>query len=80
MHEASIAAEISMIVEENVKAYNLKRVTRIVIKVGSFNAIDNQSLNFAFEALTKGTACEAARIELETIEGFELLVDRIEGE
>jgi len=80
LHEASIAAEILMIVFTNIKAYNLKRVTLVLIKVGTFNAIDKESLTFAFNALTKGTACEGATIDLVTIDGFELLVEKIEGE
>lgn len=80
MHEASIALEIYEIVEENIKEYSLESVTLILIKVGSFNGIDEESLEFAFKAISKGTKCENAKIIMEAVVGFELLVERIEGE
>lgn len=80
MHEASIAFEIYSIVDENIKEFNLKNVNLIVIKVGSFNGIDEESLKFAFRSLSKGTKCEQATIVVEAVGGFELLVERIEGE
>ncbi|SHJ26723.1 hydrogenase nickel incorporation protein HypA/HybF [Clostridium cavendishii DSM 21758] len=80
MHEASIAFEIYEIVQENINLYKLKNVTLIVIKVGSFNGIDKASLKFAFEAISKGTKCKDAKIVIEEIKGFELMIERIEGE
>lgn len=80
MHEASIAFEIYNIVDENISIFKLQSVTLILIKAGSFNAIDEQALSFAFKAISKGTKCENAKIILENVEGFELLVERIEGE
>ena len=80
MHELSIAFEIYNIIDENIKEYNLKNVKVILIKAGSFNRIDEKSLNFAFKALSKGTKCENAKIIIDVVDGFELLVERIEGE
>lgn len=80
VHEVAIASEIYSIVEENIKDYKIKGVTLILIKVGSFNGIDGESLKFAFKAISKGSKCENAKIIMEAVEGFELLVERIEGE
>lgn len=80
VHEASIAYEIYEIVEESLNEYNLKNVSLISIKVGSFNGIDEASLRFAFEVISKGSSCEKAKVIIEEVEGFELLVDRIEGD
>lgn len=80
MHEVSIAFEIYEIVESNIQLYKLKDVTSIFLKVGSFNGIDEESLKFAFKALSYGTPCENANIIIEPGEGFDLIVERIEGE
>lgn len=80
MHELSIAYKIYEIVEENIKLYNLKNVELIVLKVGSFNGIYERSLRVAFKAISKGSKCENAKVVVETVDGFELLVERIEGE
>ena len=80
MHELSIASEIYKIIDKNIKEYNLKNVNLILIKAGSFNWIDEKALKFAFRALSKGTKCENATIMIEVVDGFELLVERIEGE
>lgn len=80
MHEASIAWEIYGIVEENAKLYNLKVISSIFLKIGDFNGIDEESLKFAFKALSYGTNCENAEILIEPGQGFDLIVQRIEGE
>lgn len=80
MHELSIALKIYEIVEENIVLHNLNKVDLIVIKVGRINGIYEKSLRVAFKAISKGTKCEQAKIVIETVEGFELLVERIEGE
>lgn len=80
MHELSIAFEIYKIIDKNIKEYNLKNVNLILIKAGSFNRINEKALKFAFRALSKGTKCENATIMIEAVDGFELLVERIEGE
>lgn len=80
VHEASIASEIYDIVEENIKNYKIKLVTLIIINVGSFNGINEESLEFAFRAISKGSKCENAKIIMVPVQGFELLVERIEGE
>lgn len=80
MHELSIAFEIYKIIDKNIKEYNLKNVNLILIKAGSFNLINEKALKFAFRALSKGTKCENATIMIEVVDGFELLVERIEGE
>lgn len=80
VHEASIASEIYDIVEENINEYRLESVTLILIKVGSFNGINDECLKFAFNSISKGTKCGNAKIIIESVDGFELLVERIEGE
>ena len=80
MHEASIAFEIYNIVNENTKDYKIKNINSILIKVGSFNGINEESLKFAFKSLSKGTNCENATLMIEPVDGFELLVETIEGE
>jgi len=80
VHEVSIASEIYKIVEESIKDYKIKNVTLILIKVGNFNAIEEESLKFAFNVISKGTKSENAKIILEVVEGFELIVERIEGD
>lgn len=80
MHELSIAFKIYEIVEENIKLYHLNNVDLIVLKVGRINGIYEKSLRVAFKAISKGSKCEHAKVVIETVEGFELLVERIEGE
>lgn len=80
MHEASVAFEIYQIVEESIKIHNLKNVDKVSIKVGDFNGIDENALRFAFNALTKESKYKNTKLIIEKVQGFELLVERIEGE
>ncbi|WP_207752958.1 hydrogenase/urease maturation nickel metallochaperone HypA [Clostridium yunnanense] len=80
VHEASIAYEIFLIIEESVRKYNLEKVNLIVLSIGGYNGIFEESLKFAFTAISKGTKCEEAELIITKTEGFEMVVERIEGE
>lgn len=69
MHEVSIMGEIFEIIEDNVKSYNLKRVDKVVLKIGEFTCVEEGALRFAFEAFSKDTEAEEA----------ELIIDRVEA-
>ncbi|WP_459195559.1 hydrogenase maturation nickel metallochaperone HypA/HybF [Wukongibacter baidiensis] len=61
--------EIFEIVKENIITYNLKKVEKVVLKIGEFTCVEEGALRFAFEAFTKDTEAEEA----------ELIIDRVEA-
>jgi hydrogenase nickel incorporation protein HypA/HybF len=80
VHEASIAYEIFLVIDENIRKYNLEKVRRIFLSIGEYNGIFEESLKFAFIAISKDTKCEEAKLIITKTEGFDMVVERIEGE
>ena len=69
MHEAAIAQSIIDIAAGQLEEGGYRRVTRIAVKVGHLSSIVPESLQFAFQALARGTAAEAATLQIEEVEG-----------
>lgn len=69
MHEISIVYDAIKIVEESSKLNNIRKVTKVFMKIGEFTCIEENSLKFAFEALKKDTLCEGAVLEIKKSKG-----------
>lgn len=67
VHEVSIMGEIFEIIKDNVKNYNLKKVNKVVLKIGEFTCVEESALRFAFEAFSKDSEAEKA----------EMIIDRV---
>jgi hydrogenase nickel incorporation protein HypA/HybF len=70
MHEATIAQSIIEVVAEHIKKGGYRRATRIGVKVGHLSSVVPESLEFAFQALSRGTVVERATLEIEEIDGL----------
>lgn len=68
MHELSIIYNILEIVKEQAIHNALTFVAKVVIDIGEFCTLQEDSLIFAFEALSKNTLCEGASLVIQKIE------------
>ncbi|WFD12261.1 hydrogenase maturation nickel metallochaperone HypA [Tepidibacter hydrothermalis] len=68
MHEVSIMGEIFDVIKENADNHNLKKVNKIVLKIGEFTCVQESALRFAFEAFSKDTNVEEADFIIDKIE------------
>jgi hydrogenase nickel incorporation protein HypA/HybF len=64
MHEAMIAESILAAISSEAVKYPGKPIAA-KISCGAFASINDELLNFAFEAIAKGTRCEGIRLEIE---------------
>jgi len=64
MHELTIAQSLLEAISAEVKKQNSKPVSA-KISCGAFSGINNESLCFAFEAISKDTACEGLKLNIE---------------
>ena len=62
MHEAGIAQSIIDIVEETAIKNNADRVLKVFVEIGKLQAIETDSLLFAFEALKYDTIVSEAEL------------------
>jgi len=94
MHEMSIAQSILDIVLEVARKEGARQVVSIKIQAGAMRGIVPEQLQFCMEFLTRETAAEGARLEVETIpvhglcrqcrtkfnvEGFSFICPKCEG-
>lgn len=67
MHELSVMQNIFLTIEKVAFANNLKKITKIVLKVGKLRQLNPEFLQFAFNAIAKNTLAENAILEIELI-------------
>ena len=64
MHETMVAQSLMAIISEEAAKQNGKPVGA-KISCGSLNAVNDEILRFAFEAIAKGTPCEGMKLDIE---------------
>lgn len=67
MHELGIMAGVLQAVEESAKQAGSEKVLKISLSVGVMTEAIEDALRFAFEALSEGTMCESAELEITMI-------------
>ncbi len=67
MHEFSVVANIIKTAEKTAANVGLKQVSSIKMSVGQLRQLDPDTLNFAFQAASKGTIVEGAKLEIENV-------------
>ena len=67
MHELSIAEELLRIIEKRASEEGIGSVEKIELRIGEYSGILPDSLQFAFEVLSKGKLTEGASVEVEMI-------------
>jgi len=64
MHETMVAESIMVSIAAEAEKQNARPVSAVV-SCGVFNAINDEVLTFAFEAIAKGTICEGLKLTIE---------------
>jgi hydrogenase nickel incorporation protein HypA/HybF len=60
MHELSVTEGLIQVVSDEVKKKNLSKVTGITLVIGDLTSIIDDSVQFYFDILSKGTALQGA--------------------
>lgn len=78
MHEMSIAKGILDIVLDTAQDYSASAIHQVNLLVGKMSGIEPDSLHFCFDAVTKGTIAEGARLNIQetSIEGYCIQCER----
>ena len=67
MHEVSVMRNLLDIVEATAKREGAGKIDVIHLRIGEMAGVNYQSLEFAFEILSKGTRAEGGRLEFEKV-------------
>ena len=65
MHEMSIVTNLLALVAEELQKHKLEKLLMARVRYGALANIVPEAMHFAFEALTRGSPFEGARLELE---------------
>lgn len=65
MHEASLAQDLLVLIEETARANFVRSVTRATIEIGALSCVSPDALQFAFEAMRRGTLAESCQLVIE---------------
>ncbi|UTW04275.1 hydrogenase maturation nickel metallochaperone HypA [Amphritea atlantica] len=69
MHEMSIAEGIIQVLEDQAKAQNYSRVKTVWLEIGPLAMIETESLRFCFDAVTRNSLAEGAKLKIIKIPG-----------
>lgn len=69
MHEMSLSEGMLRIIEEQAEAQSFVRVRAVRLAIGALAAVDPEALRFCFDAVTRGSVAEGARLEFLTPAG-----------
>lgn len=69
MHEMSLAEGVLQIVEDTARAHAARQVRSVLLEIGALSHVELQSLHFCFDAVTRGTVADGARLEVQAVPG-----------
>ncbi len=64
MHEMSLAEGIVQLVEDAVRADGCTKVKTVWLEIGQLAAVEKEALRFCFDAVTRDSVAEGARLEI----------------
>jgi hydrogenase nickel incorporation protein HypA/HybF len=69
MHEISLIESVVVLVEDERRKQNFSKVRVIRLEVGALGHAEPDALRFCFDAVTRGTIADGARLEIASIPG-----------
>jgi hydrogenase nickel incorporation protein HypA/HybF len=67
LHELGVATQIAQLVTRVMDEHAARAVGEIRVEIGALSCVDPDSLEFCFQAITKGTRLENARLKMEEV-------------
>jgi hydrogenase nickel incorporation protein HypA/HybF len=69
MHEMSLCESILQIMEEHAERQGFARVKTVWLEIGGLSGVEVEAMRFGFDAVTRGTLADRARLEIIEIPG-----------
>ena len=69
MHEVSLIESVVALVEDQRRMHDFARVRLIRLQVGALGHAEPEALRFCFDAVTRGTIADGARLEMDIVAG-----------
>jgi len=78
MHELSIAITLVELAADAARSLGAARVNRVFVRLGTRAGVAAEALRFSFDLAAEGTIVQGARLELEPVDGPDLLLNAME--
>ncbi len=69
MHEMSLCESVLQILEDNAKSRGFAKVKTVWLEIGGLAGVELEAMRFAFDAVTRGTLADQARLEIIELPG-----------
>ncbi len=69
MHELSLIENVVALVEDQRRKQDFSRVRSIRLRLGALGHAEPEALRFCFDAVTRGTIVDGARLEIDIVPG-----------
>jgi len=64
MHEVSICEQLLLLLAQEAKRHEVKKIVRVRVEIGRLSCLDPEALRFAFDSLAPGTIAAAAELQI----------------
>jgi len=69
MHEMSLCESVLQTLEDNAASRNFERVKTVWLEIGALPGVELESMRFCFDAVTRSTLADRARLEIIEVPG-----------
>jgi hydrogenase nickel incorporation protein HypA/HybF len=69
MHEMSLAEGVLQVIEDAARKDRFEKVTTVWLEIGQLSGVEPQAMAFCFDAVTRGSVAEGARLEIISLPG-----------
>ena len=69
MHEMSLCESVLQILADNARSQGFERVKTVWLEVGALSGVEIEAMRFSFDAVTRGTLADSAKLEIIELPG-----------
>lgn len=75
MHEMALAQGVLDVIEEQARRSRFRSVRTVFVEIGELSGVEPEAISFCFDAVTRGSVAEGARLEILAVEGRGVCID-----
>jgi hydrogenase nickel incorporation protein HypA/HybF len=69
MHEMALAQGVLEVIQRQSQKSPFARVNAVTLEIGALSGVEPEAIAFCFDAVTRGTIAEGARLKIDRMEG-----------
>ena len=69
MHEMSLCEGVLQVIQDHAERHGFSRVETVWLEIGGLSGVEVESMRFCFDAVTRGSLADGARLEIIEVPG-----------